>query len=163
MRTSMLLTAAAAAVVGFTFALSQPSASGHCQIPCGIYDDPMRITMLREDAATIRKATVSMGSELNKTQGGILALNQVVRWVNVKEQTATNIQRTISDYFLTQRVKAVEASDADYGAYLAQLEKMHAILTAAMKCKQTADLDAVNTLDAAIEAIAPAYVHEHDH
>jgi hypothetical protein len=59
-------------------------------------------------------------------------------------------------------VKAVKASDAAYGAYLEQLAKMHAILTAAMKCKQTADLDAVNTLDAAIEAIAPAYVHEHD-
>jgi hypothetical protein len=126
MRTSTILTAAAAAVVGFTFALSQPLASGHCQVPCGIYDDPMRITMLREDAATIRKAVVSMESEL-KGPGSILALNQGVRWVNVKEQTATNIQRTISDYFLTQRVKAVKASDAAYGAYLEQLAKMHAI------------------------------------
>ena len=28
----------------------------HCQVPCGIYDDPARIAELREDATTIEKA-----------------------------------------------------------------------------------------------------------
>ena len=48
-------------------------------------------------------------------------------------------------------------------AYLDQLAKMHAVLVAAMKCKQTVDPAAVATLEAAIEAIAPMYVHEHSH
>ena len=160
MRTSTILTAAAAAVIGFTLALSQPQASGHCQVPCGIYDDPMRITLLREDAATIRKAVVSMQSLL-KGPGNMLVLNQSVRWVTVKEETATNIQRVVSDYFLTQRVKAVPADDPGHAAYLDQLARMHAILVAAMKCKQTADLETVNALDTAIEAVAPTYAHEH--
>ena len=161
MRTSTLLTAAFAAIVGFILAIGQPQASGHCQVPCGIYDDPMRITMLKEDAATIRKAVVSLES-LIQGAGDITALNQSVRWIGVKEETATNIQRVVSDYFLTQRVKAVPSDDAGYGAYLDQLAKMHAILTAAMKCKQTADLEAVGALEAAIDAIAPMYIHEHD-
>ena len=29
---------------------------GHCQVPCGIYDDAVRIVQIEEDIATIRKA-----------------------------------------------------------------------------------------------------------
>ena len=28
----------------------------HCQVPCGIFDDPQRVAALKEDAATIRNA-----------------------------------------------------------------------------------------------------------
>ena len=32
------------------------AAFSHCEIPCGIYDDGMRIKMLREHIATIEKS-----------------------------------------------------------------------------------------------------------
>jgi nickel superoxide dismutase len=160
MRTSTVLTAFVAAVAAFTISVIEPPALAHCQIPCGIYDDPMRITMLREDATTIRKAVASM-HELLESTDSVLALNQEVRWVTVKDETATNIQRIIADYFLTQRVKSVPAGDPGHAAYLDQLAKMHAILVAAMKCKQTADPTSVDALDAAIDAIAGQYTHDH--
>ena len=40
---------------------------------------------------------------------------------------------------------------------------MHAILVAAMKCKQTVSLESVDTLDSTIEAIAPMYEPDHSH
>ena len=46
----------------------------HCQVPCGIFDDPARVDALKEDAATVRKAMV----QINELAGGdALALNQV--------------------------------------------------------------------------------------
>ena len=47
----------------------------HCQVPCGIFDDPIRVELMKEDAATVRKAMVQI-SDLS-TQGTPLALNQV--------------------------------------------------------------------------------------
>lgn len=163
MRAPFILTVIAAAAVGFMAATIQPVALAHCQIPCGIYDDPMRITMLREDATTIRKAVTTLKGLLIQQDGdGLLMFNQSTRWISEKDHSATNIQRIVSDYFLTQRVKAVPVDDPGHAAYLDQLSKMHAILVAAMKCKQTVDLASVDALDAAIEAIAGSYTHDHD-
>ena len=50
-----------------------------------------------------------------------------------KEQHAQNIIDSISDYFLTQRVKA---SQEDYAE---RLQKHHAVIVAAMRAKQNAD------------------------
>merc|ERR1711939_240261 len=33
---------------------------GHCQVPCGIFDDPRMVAEIREDCATIRKAMVQI-------------------------------------------------------------------------------------------------------
>ncbi|MEZ6076164.1 MAG: superoxide dismutase [Ni] [Pirellulaceae bacterium] len=33
-------------------------------------------------------------------------MNQLVRWVNTKEDHASKIQHTIAQYFMTQRIKA---------------------------------------------------------
>lgn len=46
----------------------------HCQVPCGIFDDPARVEALKEDAATVRKAMVQI-AELGT--GTPLAVNQV--------------------------------------------------------------------------------------
>ncbi len=46
----------------------------HCQVPCGIFDDPARVEALKEDAATVRKAMVQI-NELGT--GSALSLNQV--------------------------------------------------------------------------------------
>ena len=36
---------------------------GHCQVPCGIFDDPMICAQVRQDAATVRKAMAQAGAE----------------------------------------------------------------------------------------------------
>ena len=161
MRTSTLLTSLAAAAAAFTLSVGEPPVAAHCQIPCGIYDDPMRITMLKEDATTIQKAVTSMQGLMDDDVDALI-VNQFVRWTTVKDEAATNIQRIVSDYFLTQRVKAVPAGDPGHAVYLDQLAKMHAILVAAMKCKQTVDPANVQVLSASIDAIAPMYP-PHDH
>ena len=67
-----------------------------------------------------------------------------------------NIIDSISDYFLTQRVKA---SQDDYAERLAN---HHAVIVAAMKAKQNADAGVVEMLQSAVEAVAP-YYPKHDH
>ena len=52
--------------------------------------------------------------------------NQLVRWVVKKENHAQKIISTISDYFLTQRVKASQKD------YVERLKKHHAVIVAAM-------------------------------
>ena len=157
MRRTIFLAVAAAATVGFIAGQFQTAALAHCQVPCGIYDDAMRITMLREDATTIRKAITSM-EELMQDQGHPLqGFNQGVRWISEKDETATNIQHVVSGYFLTQRVKAVPQGSPGHDVYLEQLTRMHAVLVAAMKCKQNAGMEHVDALDVAIEAIAGYY------
>ena len=72
----------------------------HCQVPCGIFDDPVRVTMLQEDAATVRKAMVQI-EELSAA-GTALSLNQATRWVMTKEDHAKSIITTVSEYMLCQ-------------------------------------------------------------
>ena len=69
---------------------------------------------------------------------------------------AQNIISTISDYFLTQRVKA---SQADYSE---RLLKHHTVIVAAMKAKQNADSGATTSLTESIRALS-SYYPEHDH
>ena len=38
------------------FLLSENAIFAHCQIPCGIYDDALRIIQIKEDFKTIKKA-----------------------------------------------------------------------------------------------------------
>ena len=78
----------------------------HCQVPCGIFDDPVRVTLLKEDAATVRKAMVQINELSTSVSGGeALALNQATRWVLTKDEAAGNIITTVSEYMLCQRVK----------------------------------------------------------
>ncbi|MCY4541495.1 MAG: superoxide dismutase, Ni [Rhodobacteraceae bacterium] len=124
-------------------------AQAHCQIPCGIYDDHARVETMREDAATIWKSVTLINELAGQTDPQ--SVNQIVRWVVNKEQHAQNIIDTISDYFLTQRVKA---SQEDYAE---RLQRHHAIIVAAMHAKQHSDMETVEKLQSAIEAIAMYY------
>lgn len=109
----------------------------HCQVPCGIYGDKMRIDMLMEDAATIEKG-MGMITQL-ESEGGTNT-NQMVRWVMNKDQHAQAIQETVASYWMAQRVKAPkDDSEAGKAKYFGQLSTMHGITVAAMKCKQTTD------------------------
>ncbi len=128
------------------------NASAHCQVPCGIYDDPARIARLQEDAATISKATDKIAglAGAHDAQG----LNQAVRWINTKELHASHILEICSEYFLTQKIKPVAMGAEGREAYLEHLATVHAVMVAAMKTKQTVSREAVAKLEEAIAAMA---------
>jgi nickel superoxide dismutase len=128
---------------------ASPFAFAHCQIPCGIYDDHARIQTMREDVATVEKSVKLIRELSGKTDAQ--SQNQLVRWVMNKEKHAQNIIATVSDYFLTQRVKP-DAKD-----YAQRLARHHAVILAAMKAKQNADMPSVEALRQSVEAVSPYY------
>lgn len=113
------------------------------------------VAQMKQDAETIRKAMVQ-SKELHATAGGdLLATNQMFRWVMTKEDHANKIITRVSDYCLCQRVKpAVFKSDEEY---VQALKSHHAVMQAAMKCKQVMDVAACDALDHAIEDMAKMY------
>ena len=125
---------------------------GHCQVPCGIFDDPARVDALKEDAATIRKAMVQLGEV---GTGTTLALNQSVRWIMTKEEHAKGIITTVSEYMLAQRVKKelFENEAENKEALMAH----HVLMQAAIKTKQVTDTAACDALDAAIDNVGAMY------
>ena len=130
-------------------------ADAHCQVPCGIYDDAGRITMIREDATTIGKAITQIGELAGKTDPK--SVNQVARWVTTKEQHASYIITVVSEYFLTQKVKPVAEGTEGFEAYLEHLAAHHAVMVAAMKAKQDASPETVTSLNEAIDELAKHY------
>lgn len=137
------------------------TALGHCQIPCGIYDDTARIDRMLEDTDTIEKSILAI-IELANTRTDAKAMNQMVRWVTTKEDHASDIISIISEYFLTQKVKPVAAGAEGREQYLAKLADHHAVMSAAMKAKQDANAETATNLRAAIETLKKHYKYE-DH
>jgi nickel superoxide dismutase len=125
----------------------------HCEVPCGIYDDQMRVQMLAEDIRTMEK---SMNEILRLQKEEPKNYNQLVRWIVNKENHADKFQEIVSQYFMTQRIKI---NDEDYADKVILLHKM---LVYAMKCKQTTDLSNIETLRALLENFSKLYF-EHDH
>ena len=115
---------------------------GHCQVPCGIYTDQLRFEQMLEDQSTIEKAA-KMINELSAKKDA-LSHNQLSRWVATKEAHANAIQKTVTEYFLIQRIKSSAKN------YEAQLISAHSVLVAAMKCKQTLDPSSSKNLKDAI-------------
>jgi len=148
---SVLCLMSLSAVVVWTTA--PKAAQAHCQVPCGIYDDAARIAHLREDTATIAKAI----TQIEKLAGAHDAqdANQLIRWVTTKEDYASDIIEVMANYFLAQRVKP--ATGDGHAEYLEKLEKHHAVIVAAMKVKQNANMAYVDALEAAIAGIAGYY------
>lgn len=141
---------ATAALLSF---ITAPNASAHCQVPCGIYSDDTVLIDLQTHQKTIAKAMAQI-NEFSKDTGK--NANQISRWVSNKEDHATKIQNTITQYFLAQRVKLGEA-DSNNAAYLNKLSLAHQIIVNAMKCKQTTDTENAQKLHDAIEAFTKAY------
>jgi len=130
-------------------------ASAHCQVPCGIYDDPARIAQLKEDAATIAKAVTGLAELAGKPDAQ--SWNQAIRWTVTKEDHASRIMTTVAEYFLAQRVKPAAPGTEGWQGYVESLADHHAVMRAAMKAKQTASAEAVTELDAAIATLAKRY------
>ncbi len=128
-------------VVVVALAVLATMAFSHCEVPCGIYGDQTRFTMLEEHITTIEKA---MGQIEHISKEKNVNYNQLVRWVNTKEKHADEIQHVVAQYFMTQRVKPAAPEDkAQYAKYVHELTLLHQTLVAAMKTKQTTD--AANT------------------
>ena len=111
---------------------------------------------MKEDAATIRKAIVQ-STELHATAGGdVLAMNQMTRWIMTKEDHCCKIITRVGEYCLCQPVKkAVFKTDEEY---VEALKAHHAVMQAAMKCKQVMDVTACDALDAAITLMGKMYL-----
>lgn len=123
-------------VLAIIFVASSYSAA-HCEIPCGIYDDKMRINMIAEHITTIEK---SMKWILKLESSKPLTHNQLVRWIMNKEDHANELQEIVTQYFMTQRIKVGTEN------YTKKLTLLHKMLINAMKCKQTTDLTYISTL-----------------
>jgi len=148
---STILTAA------LTLAAFQSKA--HCEIPCGIYGDSLRIALIYEDITTIEKS-MNMIIELSAQEKP--DYNQLVRWVDNKEEHAKKIQEIVSQYFLHQRIKPTEVDDEiAYKKYLKQLEALHHILVFAMKSKQSTNLEIIDKLRETVHSFEHLYFDDH--
>lgn len=135
---------------GFAFA--------HCEIPCGIYDDQLRINQIREHIITIEKSIkninkLSAADEKN--------YNQLVRWINNKEKHANELQEIVYQYFMNQRIKPADVSDKIiYQRYIDQISLAHQLLVFAMKAKQSTDLANVEKLHSLVDDFEKAYFNK---
>ncbi len=140
---------------GILWSTRVDQAGAHCQVPCGIYDDKARIQGMFEDTTTIAKAIGQIHELAGKHDAE--SLNQITRWITTKEAHASHIIEVVSEYFLTQKVKPVDAGTDGYDAYLAKLADHHRVMVAAMKTKQKPEPTLAEALHHAIERLAKHY------
>jgi len=134
-------------------AITTATVQAHCQVPCGIYDDQMRIQMMEEHVATIEKAMKQIQANENE--------NQTVRWIMNKDKHADELTDIVTYYFMAQRIKP------DAEQYAEKLQTLHQIMIYSMKSKQTTDEANVEKLKELIHNFEHLYfgeeAHEHTH
>lgn len=136
------------------------SVYSHCQIPCGIYDDQARLTLLLEHIITIEKS-MNQINELAKEPGK--NINQLVRWVNNKDEHADQLTHIVTYYFLAQRIKIKsKENEKEFTEYQKKLTLLHQIVVYAMKCKQTTDLGNVEKLRSLVNEFESVYFSKED-
>ena len=107
------------------------SAAAPCEIPCDIYDDPLRAKLIANQAETIEKSMRQIIELRRKTP---VDGNQLVRRVNNKAAHASEVQHIVWRYVMTQRIRPeVEKKDG-------KLAVLYQMRQAATKCKQSTDL-----------------------
>jgi nickel superoxide dismutase len=140
-----------------TFAAS--SAGAHCQIPCGIFDDELRVQLIEEHITTVEKSMKQI-----ETLGAAESIdfNQLVRWVGNKEEHAQEIQEIVTAYFMAQRIKPPKNHDDEdaLDAYLRKLTLLHHIQIHAMKAKHGTDLGEIENLRQLVAKFRKAYFGE---
>ncbi|GAB4317988.1 MAG: superoxide dismutase [Ni] [Bacteroidales bacterium] len=143
------------AMMALMITLFTNRASAHCEVPCGIYDDELRIAMLYEDFLTIEKA-MNQITEIEASDSP--NFNQLVRWINTKEEHANKVQHIVSQYFITQRIKVPEETSGPvYEKYTKQLALLHQLIVYSMKAKQTTDLEYIAKLRTTLAAFEEVY------
>jgi nickel superoxide dismutase len=167
MNRRILTTLVALSVIGGASSV----ALAHCQIPCGIYNDPLRFTLMEEDITTIEKAMKQIAELSQQPQPN---LNQIVRWIDNKDTHADRLTEIVTYYFMAQRVKPADPADeVAYAKYLKQITTLHRIMIEAMKAKQTTDLEHCAALRLLVDEFRKSYLgeqaqataehHEHAH
>jgi nickel superoxide dismutase len=129
----------------------------HCQVPCGIYDDEMRFEMIGEHIKTIEKSMQQI-EELSKAE--IPDYNQIVRWVNNKEEHADELTHIVTWYFMNQRVKPVPGDSQEYQTYVNRITILHEMMFYSMKAKQSTDMENVEKLSQLLNDFRKAYLGE---
>ncbi|HUS72557.1 MAG TPA: superoxide dismutase [Ni] [Sedimentisphaerales bacterium] len=133
----------------------------HCQIPCGIYNDPARFDMIAEHTTTIEK---SMKQITNLSKQNNPDMNQIVRWVQNKEEHADELSHIVTYYFMAQRIKPVgDTKSKAYEEYIRKLTLLHEMLVYSMKAKQTTDLSNVENLKTLLAEFRTAYFQTDTH
>ena len=134
-------------------------AYAHCQVPCGIYGDSTRFTMMREHVTTIEKSM----KEIEHIGAGTSANNnQLVRWVANKDAHADALAEIVTAYFMAQRIKPAVDHDNEkaMNEYIHKLAILHAIQIHAMKAKQGTNLEEIATLRKMTMMFREAYFGE---
>ena len=135
-------------------------AYSHCQIPCGIYDDQARFDMIAEHITTIEKSMneIRKLSEQDKPN-----MNQIVRWVQNKEEHADELGHIVTYYFMAQRVKPTQKTEGKkYDEYVKKLTLLHKMLISSMQAKQTIDVANVEKLRSLLEEFRSLYFGQPD-
>jgi len=138
--------------------LTASKALSHCQIPCGIYDDAARFSLMAEHITTIEK---SMKTIIELSGEAKPNYNQLVRWVQNKDHHADELSEIVTYYFMAQRIQPTGQEDAAAREkYLAQITSLHQMVVYSMKAKQTTDLENVEKLRALLETFRASYLAE---
>jgi nickel superoxide dismutase len=152
-RTTVLVIIAIALV-----SLTASKALAHCQIPCGIYDDPARFSLMAEHITTIEKAMKTIIDLSNQKKPDY---NQLVRWVQNKDNHADELGEIVTYYFMAQRIKPpAEAGGDARQKYVEQITSLHQLLVYSMKAKQTTELENIEKLRALLESFRASYLVE---
>jgi nickel superoxide dismutase len=113
--------------------------------------------MIEEHTLTILKSM----NYIEANQNDLKNQNQVTRWILNKEEHAQEIQKIVSEYFLTQRIKLKDDSKKNKDIYHSQLEVLHNIMLDAMKCKQTTDTKNTTSLLENLNKFVNLYFDDH--
>jgi nickel superoxide dismutase len=136
------------------------SAYSHCQVPCGIYGDQTRFTILREHITTIEKSMKQVNTLSKDATDNI---NQLVRWINNKDHHADEFTNIVTYYFLAQRVKIQkEGNKQEFTDYQNKVTVLHQMMVYSMKCKQTTDLKNVEKLKSLVDQFEGMYFTAED-
>ena len=130
-------------------------AYSHCQIPCGIYDDEARFGEIAEHITTIEKSMKEIERLSTEAKPN---MNQIIRWVNNKENHADELSEIVTYYFMAQRVKLPAEGDTKaQNEYIKKLTLLHQMLVYSMKAKQTTDLANVEQLKSSLDEFHKIY------
>ena len=132
----------------------------HCQVPCGIFDDPKLVADLKEASATITKA-ITQTNELFSGAMTAQTFNQASRWVATKEEHCSKIISLVAEYCLCQRVKPISDAKTPFKSeeeYVEALKAHHAVMAKAVKAKQSATPADAVALAEAIDVVSKMYL-----
>ena len=89
------------------------------------------------------------------------SMNQMIRWVNTKDEHASRIQESVSSYFLAQRIKPKEKGESGRQKYVNQTLLLQQIIVAAMKCKQNVDQSKCDVASELVTKFSVSYFDKH--